>query len=108
MKYKKLIISLVVVAIVIAAGIWFYRSSVASVAVNENDFMEVKRVDFPQIISSSGLLEARSTVPISCPQVGNERRFKLVRVIDEGTQVASADTAPAGVGTGRPPTAAVC
>ena len=91
MKYKKLILSLVVLAIVAAAGIWFYRSSVASVAVNEKDLMEVKRVDFPQIISSSGLLEARSTVAISCPQVGNERRFKLVRVIDEGTQVAEGD-----------------
>ncbi len=91
MKYKKLIIFLVVVAIVVAAGSWFYRSSVASVAVNEKDLMEVQRVGFQQIISSSGLLEARSTVAISCPQVGNERRFKLVRVIDEGTQVAEGD-----------------
>jgi len=91
MKYKKLILSLVVVAVVVAAGIWFYRSSVASVAVNEKDLMEVTRVDFPQIINSSGLLEARSTVAISCPQIGNERRFKLVRVVDEGTQVAEGD-----------------
>ena len=91
MKYKKLIILLVVVAVVAAAGSWFYRSSVASIAVNEKDLMEVKRVEFPQIISSSGMLEARSTVAINCPQVGNERRFKLVRVIDEGTQVAEGD-----------------
>jgi HlyD family secretion protein len=91
MKYKQLILSLVVLAIVVAAGIWFYRSSVASVVVNEKDLMEVKRVEYPQIISSSGLLEARSTVSISCPQIGNERRFKLVRVVDEGTQVAEGD-----------------
>ncbi len=91
MKYKKLATVLVVVVIVAGAGIWFYRSAASSALVIDKDLIPVQRVDFPQIISSSGLLEARSTVPVTCPQIGNERRFKLVRVVDEGTQVAEGD-----------------
>ncbi len=91
MKSKKLIAVLLGLAVVAAAGIWFFSSTRASVLVSEKDLVPVVRVDYPLIINSSGLLEARSSQPVSCPQIGNERRFKLVRVVDEGTQVAEGD-----------------
>ncbi len=88
---KKFIAISAAVLILAAAGIWFYSSSGASVRVNEKDLVPVVRVDYPLIISSSGLLEAKSSVPVGCPTVGNERRFKIVRVVPEGTQVAEGD-----------------
>jgi len=91
MKYKRLLAFLVGIVVIAAAGTWFYMSSTASALVNEKDLMPAVRVDYPQIINSSGLLEAKSSVPVGCPQVGNARRFKLVRVVDEGTQVAEGD-----------------
>jgi len=77
--------------VVVAAGIWFYRSTTASVVVNEKDLITVQRVDFPRIVTSSGLLEARSSVSVTPPVVGDTRSFKLVRMIDEGTQVSEGD-----------------
>jgi HlyD family secretion protein len=88
---KKFIAISAAVVILAAAGIWFYSSSTASVRVNEKDLVPVVKVDYPQIISSSGLLEAKSSVQVGCPTVGNERRFKIVRVVPEGTQVAEGD-----------------
>lgn len=91
MKSKKPTALLIGMVVVAAAGIWFYRSTTASVAVNDRDLINVVRVDFPQIVVSSGLLEARSSMPISAPLVGDVRRFKIVRMIDEGKEVSEGD-----------------
>jgi HlyD family secretion protein len=91
MKRRKPIALLLTLLVVAAAGIWFYRSSTASVAVSDKDLITVQRVDFPQIVTSSGLLEARSSVSVTPPVVGDVRSFKLVRMVDEGTQVSEGD-----------------
>jgi multidrug efflux pump subunit AcrA (membrane-fusion protein) len=91
MKYKKPMAVLVCVILVVSAGIWFYRGTTASSSVSEKDLFPVVRADFPQIISSSGLLEAKSSVQITPPQIAGERRFTLIRMIDEGTQVSEGD-----------------
>jgi len=91
MKRRKPIALLFGLLVVAAAGIWFYRSTTASIVVNEKDLITVQRVDFPRIVTSSGLLEARSSVSVTPPVVGDTRSFKLVRMIDEGTQVSEGD-----------------
>jgi HlyD family secretion protein len=91
MKSKRPLLILIVLVIVAGAGIWFYNSSAASTAVSEKDLITVPRVDFPQIIDEGGLLEAGKSTPITCPQVAGQRNFKLIRVVDEGTQVSEGD-----------------
>jgi multidrug efflux pump subunit AcrA (membrane-fusion protein) len=91
MKSKKFVAVLVGILVILTAGIWFYRSTKASSAVSEKDLFPVPRVDYPQIIGAAGLLEARSSVQITPPQIAAERRFTLVRMADEGTQVNEGD-----------------
>jgi HlyD family secretion protein len=91
MKRKKPIALLLALLVLAAGGIWFYRSSTASVNVKETDLITVQRVDFPQIVTSSGTLEAKSSVAVTAPNVGDTRSFKLVRMVDEGTQVSEGD-----------------
>jgi HlyD family secretion protein len=91
MKRRKPIAFLFGLLVLVAAGIWFYRSSTATVVVSEKDLITVQRVDFPRIVTSSGLLEARSSVAVTPPMVGDTRSFKLVRMVDEGTQVSEGD-----------------
>lgn len=67
MKSKKPIALLLGIGVVFAAGIWFYRYTTASVAVSDKDLITVQRVDFPQIVIASGLLEAKSSVPVTAP-----------------------------------------
>jgi HlyD family secretion protein len=91
MKSKQRIIWLAVFVIAVIAGVWWYSSSQVSASVSEKDLIPVQRSDFKQIISSTGLLEAKSSVGVTAPQVGMQRRFTLVRMVDEGTQVAEGD-----------------
>ena len=91
MKSKKPIALIVVLILVIAGGVWFYRTSASSVTVSEKDLITVPKAEFPRLVASSGLLEARSSVPVTPPQVGDARSFKLIRMVDEGTQVAEGD-----------------
>lgn len=91
MKSKRLIAVLIGAIVVLAAGVWFYHSTKASTMVSEKDLFPVPRVDFPQIIGAAGLLEAKSSVQITPPQIATERRFTLVRMADEGTQINEGD-----------------
>ncbi len=91
MKRRKPIALLFGLIVVVAAGIWFYRSTTASVAINEKDLITVQKVDFPRIVTSAGILEAKSSVAVTPPIVGDTRSFKLVRMVDEGTQVSEGD-----------------
>ncbi len=90
MKFTKPLILIGLVAAV-AAGVWYYSANRASASVSEKDLLTVQRVDFQQIIGSTGVLEAKSSVAIGCPTVGTARRFTLVRMADEGTQVSEGD-----------------
>jgi HlyD family secretion protein len=77
--------------VLIAAGAWYYTVSSATVVISDKDLITVQKVDFPRIVASSGLLEARSSVSVTPPMVGDARSFKLVRMVDEGTQVSEGD-----------------
>jgi len=88
---KKLIVGLVAVAIVVVAGFSFYRTQLASAAVSEKDLITVERVDFPVLITATGILEATSSVSIGPPQIRHEPRFRLARMVDEGTEVSEGD-----------------
>ena len=91
MKSKKPISIIIALVVVIAGGIWFYHTSASTVTVSEKDLITVPKAEFPRLVVSSGLLEARSSVPVTPPQVGDARSFKLIRMVDEGTQVAEGD-----------------
>jgi HlyD family secretion protein len=74
-----------------AAGVWLYRSYGVSAAAGEKDLVVVQRVDFPLLVSATGILEAQKSVSIGPPQVRREHRFKLSRMVEEGKQVSEGD-----------------
>ncbi len=73
------------------AGIWLYRVSAVSAAADEKDLITVQRVDFPLIVTAAGIVEAAKNVSIGPPQVRREHRFRLSRMVEEGTQVSEGD-----------------
>jgi HlyD family secretion protein len=91
MNSKKWIILILIAAIAAGGVYWYVTSGKASANVNEKDLLPVQRVDFPVLVSATGLLEATKSVSISPPQVRNQRRFKLTRMIDEGATVSEGD-----------------
>ncbi len=85
-------ITVIVLAVVVAAaGYWIYHSGNVSANVSDKDLITAQRVDFPLIISATGALEATRSVSISPPQIRRERRFKLMRMVEEGTAVSEGD-----------------
>ena len=85
-------ITLAVLVLVIAAGAyWIFHSRNVSANISDKDLITAQRVDFPLIVSATGTLEATRSVSITPPQVRNQRRFKLTRMVDEGTVVSEGD-----------------
>jgi hypothetical protein len=68
-----------------------YHSRNASANVSEKDLLTVRQMDFPVVISATGALEATQSVSVGPPQVRRQRQFKLMRIVDEGTQVSEGD-----------------
>jgi HlyD family secretion protein len=91
MSVKKWATLLILIIIVAGGTYWYFTSGKASANVNEKDLITAQRVDFPLTVSATGVLEATKSVSISPPQVRNQRRFKLTRMIDEGSLVAEGD-----------------
>ncbi|MBN2337366.1 MAG: efflux RND transporter periplasmic adaptor subunit [Acidobacteria bacterium] len=91
MKNQKRIILLALIVILAGAGYWLYRSRRASANVGDKDLITAQQVDFPVIISATGVLEASRSVSVGPPQIRRERRFKLMRMVDEGTAVSEGD-----------------
>lgn len=91
MTFRKWITIIVLVAIIAAGAYWIYYSRNVSANVSDKDLITVQRVDFPLIISAAGTLEATRSVSISPPKVRNQRSFKLMRIVDEGTVVSEGD-----------------
>lgn len=91
MMSKKRIILLALIAVVAGVGYWIYHSRSASANVSDKDLITAQRVDFPLIISATGTLEATRSVSIGPPQIRRERRFKLMRMVDEGASVSEGD-----------------
>jgi HlyD family secretion protein len=85
-------ITLVVIIVVVAAGAyWFFHARNASANVSDKDLITAQQVDFPLIISATGTLEAARSVSVTPPKIRNERRFKIMRMVDEGTEVSEGD-----------------
>jgi HlyD family secretion protein len=91
MTLKKWIILSVLVLVVAAGAYWLNHAKSISANVSDRDLITAQSVDFPLIVSASGTLEAASSVSITPPQVRNQRRFKLMRMVDEGTVVSEGD-----------------
>jgi HlyD family secretion protein len=91
MTVQKWIILGVLVLVVAAGGYWIFQSKNVSANVSDKDLITAQRVDFPVVISASGALEATRSVSVTPPQVRNQRRFKLMRMVDEGTVVSEGD-----------------
>jgi HlyD family secretion protein len=85
-------ITLIIIILVLAAGAyWIFHSRSFSANISDKDLITAQRVDFPVIISATGTLEATRSVSISPPKIRRERRFKLMRMVDEGTEVTEGD-----------------
>jgi len=91
MTAKRWILLLVIFLLTVAGAFWLYRSSRVAAAVSDKDLITAQRVDFPLIISATGILEATRSVAVGPPSVRRESRFKLLRMVDEGAQVSEGD-----------------
>lgn len=91
MNVKKTIYIVLAVLILVVGGVSFYKIQLASAAVSEKDLVSVEKVDYPVLITATGILEATSSVSIGPPQIRNEFRFRLARMVEEGTQVSEGD-----------------
>jgi HlyD family secretion protein len=91
MRSRKWLVLLVIVLVIAAAGYWIFQSGRVSANINEKDLITAQRVDFPLIVSASGTLEALRSVDITAPQLRRFRRFKLMRMVEEGTKVTEGD-----------------
>ena len=79
------------IVVIAGAGYWIYHTQSASANISDKDLITTQRVDFPLIIQATGELEATSSVSITPPQMRRERRFKITRLVDEGTVVSEGD-----------------
>jgi HlyD family secretion protein len=91
MSSRKRILLLALIIIAAGLGFWFYRSRGAAAAGNDKELITAQRMDFPLIISAAGTLEARQSVSIGPPAVRRQRRFKIMRLVDEGSVVSEGD-----------------
>jgi len=90
---KKNILLLAVIVIIAGLGTWIYRSRDVSANVSEKDLLTVQRVvDFPVLVNASGVLEAIQSVSVGPPRLSRPQgQFRLVRIVDEGTEVEEGD-----------------
>jgi HlyD family secretion protein len=91
MTSQKWIALLIMVLIIATGAYWMFYSRNVSANISEKDLITAQRVDFPLIISATGVLEASRSVSIGPPKIRSERRFKLMRMVDEGTAVSEGD-----------------
>jgi HlyD family secretion protein len=91
MTSRKWLVLIVLILIVAAGSYWIFRSKNVSAGTSDKDLITAQRVDFPLIVSATGSLEATRSVSIGPPVSRRERRFKLMRMVDEGTAVSEGD-----------------
>jgi len=91
MTTQKWIVWLILVLIIAGGGYWIFHSRNVSANISDKDLITTQRVDYPVLVSASGTLEATRSVSITPPMLRNERRFKLMRMVPEGTQVSEGD-----------------
>jgi len=88
---QKRIIWLILILIIAGGGYWIYHARIASANISDKDLITTQRVDFPLIIQATGALEATRSVSVGPPKLRNQRRFKLIRLVDEGTVISEGD-----------------
>jgi multidrug efflux pump subunit AcrA (membrane-fusion protein) len=88
---KTLTISAVLLVLAAAVGAWLFVSSKVTASSEEKDLLVIQKMDYPVLVTATGIVEAEKSVSIHPPRIMNERRFKLVRMVDEGTKVAVGD-----------------
>jgi HlyD family secretion protein len=91
MTSRKWLILIVLILIVAAGSYWIFRSRNVSAGTSDKDLITAQRVNFPLVVSATGSLEATRSVSIGPPISRRERRFKLMRMVDEGTVVSEGD-----------------
>ncbi len=91
MMLKKWMGPILGIAVVAGALLWFYNSSKGATGVSEKELITVQRVDYPLLVTASGTLFATRSVTIGPPQIRRENRFKLTRIVPEGTIVSEGD-----------------
>jgi len=98
MKARTKWLILVVSIVVALVATYLYLTSGVTSAAVEKEVMTVPQVDFPLIVTATGVMEAGKSVSIGPPKIqggrgmgGGESRFKLARIADEGKQVSEGD-----------------
>jgi HlyD family secretion protein len=89
---RKWIGSLIALLVIAGGAYWIFHSSKdVSANVSDKDLITAQRVDFPVLVSATGVLEATRSVSVGPPKIRTERRFKLMRMVDEGMVVSEGD-----------------
>ncbi|NLT66861.1 MAG: HlyD family efflux transporter periplasmic adaptor subunit [Acidobacteria bacterium] len=88
---KWVVLSIVVVVVIVAGAYWINHSKDVSANISNNELITAQKVNFPVLVSATGTLQASKSVSITPPQIRNQRRFKLIRMVDEGTVVSEGD-----------------
>jgi HlyD family secretion protein len=91
MTFRKSMMLLILIAAVAAGGYYVFRSKNVSANASEKDLITAQQVDFPLIVSATGILEATRTVSVGPPPLRLISQFKLVRMVPEGTPVSEGD-----------------
>jgi HlyD family secretion protein len=91
MTVQKWILLAILVLMIFGGVYWINHSRNVSANITDKDLITAQKVDFPLIVSATGVLEAVRGVTISPPIVRRERRFKIVRMVPEGTKVSEGD-----------------
>jgi HlyD family secretion protein len=91
MTAQKWIVLALLVLIIIGGGYWLYHSRNVSANINDKELIPAQKVDFPLVVSAAGVLEATRSVSVGPPKVRSERRFKIMRMVAEGTKVSEGD-----------------
>jgi HlyD family secretion protein len=58
---------------------------------NPKDVISLEKVDYPVLVMASGILQAEQNVSITPPKVRQVHRFRISRIVDEGTEVNEGD-----------------
>ena len=92
MRSRWWFVALVLCALAAAvAGLTFLRSGTVLAAQDQKDLVSAQKVDYPLLVSATGVLEASKSVSIGPPQIQREHRFRLSRVVPEATRVTEGD-----------------
>jgi HlyD family secretion protein len=91
MTSQKWILLAVLVLIIVGGAYWIYHTRNVSANISDKDLITAQKVDFPLIVSASGVLEATRSVSVGPPKIRSERRFKITRMAAEGTKVSEGD-----------------